>query len=525
MAGPVRIDTGLVQGAPARDPSITAFRGIPYAAPPVGALRWRPPAAAIPWTGVRKADKFGASCPQPRSAEAMDEDCLFLNVWTGAASSKERRPVMVWFHGGGFFAGSGSDPATDGTGLAKKGVILVTLNYRIGPLGFLASPALSKESGHNASGNYGLLDEIAALKWVKRNIAAFGGDPDQVTVFGHSAGAGSVNLLTISPLAKGLYKRALAESQVRWPQDLELRYLSSSWRAKQGAEKAGSAYLESLGVSSLAAARALPWKSLPNPGGDTPDLSVYTGSTARPPMFRPVIDGYVLPRNFSQAFAAKAQSRVQYAAGNNLDEGGAAPQTAWAGLRERGPRGAINMGSPFPIVTLDAYVAAARTKFGALADEFLTLYPASTDDEAAAQNNEAIRDNSQISTYLWARQWERDTRRPMHTYMWTRALPGPTRIPRGAFHGSEIHYVFNSLEEAKLPWSEQDRKIAEIMSSYWANYAKTGDPNGPGLPSWPGFDAGSRTVMLLGDSFGPEPIASDARFDFWERFFATNQAW
>lgn len=523
---PVRIDSGLVQGGAARDPSITVFKGIPYAESPVGSLRWRPPRPALPWSGVRKADHFGSICPQPRPqpGQRMDENCLYINVWTGASSSSERRPVMVWIHGGGFFEGSGSDPVTDGTGLARKGVVLVTFNYRLGALGFLATPQLSAESAHHSSGDYGLLDEIAALKWVRRNIAAFGGDPNNVTVFGHSAGAGSVNFLSISPLAAGLYRRALAESQVRWPQDLELRYLSSSWRSLAMAEKEGTRYANSLGARSLAQLRALPWQWLVK-GTDGIDPTVHTGSTAKPPIFRPDIDGWVLPRDFSATFAAHDQNRVEYAAGNNRDEGGAAPPTAWAWLRAHPDRSGVRLGSPIPIVTLAQYRRAARRKFGAMAVEFFRLYPASTDDEAAQQYRLAIHDNSQISTYLWARQWIAETGKPVYTYFWTHAPPEPTRNLRGAYHGSERYYVFDSLANFKLPWTAEDRRIADMMSSYWANYARTGNPNGPGLPHWAAFDPKAARVMLLGDSFGPVQIARGAKFSFWTRFFAAQQAW
>ncbi len=527
LADPIQIETGLIQGAPARDPAITAFKGVPYAAPPIGALRWRPPARPVAWTGVRKADAFGAVCPQLQNTDGqpMSEDCLFANIWTGAASSKERRPVLVWVHGGGFGAESGSAPKLDGEELARKGVVLVTFNYRLGPLGFLATPELSQESGHNASGNYGLMDDIALLQWVKRNIAAFGGDPEKVTFFGHSAGGGTVNFLSISPMAKGLYSQALAESQVRWPKDLELRYLSSSWREKSKAEKDGAVYVETLGAKSLAELRAMPWKALLL---ETPNMEVevQTGSTARPPLFRPVIDGYVLPHTFSQAFALKTQNPVTYIAGNNRDEGGAAPEGVWSKLRAPGaPRPAITRGSPRQIVTLADFQAAARRKFGPMADEFLTLYPATNDDEAARQNNAAIHDNSQISTYLWARQWTRDTGKPMYTYWWAHALPGPEHDTRGAYHGSEIPYVFNSLHKIDLPWTDEDRRVADAMSSYWANYAKSGGPNGPGLPHWPRFDAQTPQVMVLGDGAGPAAIASGAKYDFWTRFFATNDAW
>ena len=526
MNGPVRIDSGLVQGVPARDPTIIVFKGIPYAAPPVGNLRWRPPQAAPHWSGVREADRFGPICPQPqdRSGQPMSEDCLSLNVWTPASSADARLPVMVWIHGGGFFAGSGSERVIDGTGLARKGVIVVTLNYRLGVLGFLATPQLSGESPHHSSGDDGLLDEIAALKWVRRNIAAFGGDPDNVTIFGHSAGAGSVNFLSISPLAQGLFRRGLAESQVRWPQDLELRYLSSSWRSLATAEKEGEEYLDRLGVHSLKNLRALPWQRLLQRTNE-PDLDVYTGSTAKPPIFRPDIDGWVLPRDYSQTFAARAQNQVEYAAGNNLDEGGARPPSSWAWLRSHPPRSDVNLGSPIPIVTLAAYRRAAWRKFGRNAPEFFKLYPAATDDQAAREENLAIHDNSQISTYLWARQWEVETGQPVYTYFWTHAPPEPDRRLRGAYHGSERYYVFDSLADFDFPWTAQDRRIADIMSSYWANYARTGNPNGPGLPHWPVFDPKARTVMVLGNRFASVPIARGAKFRFWTRFFAMHKAW
>ncbi|MGR4866592.1 carboxylesterase/lipase family protein [Caulobacter sp. LARHSG274] len=527
IKGPVRIETGLIEGVPANDPSVTVFKGVPYAAAPVGGLRWRPPARPIAWSGVRKADKFGDICPQSHNPgdEPMSEDCLVANIWTGATSASERRPVLVWVHGGGFGAESGSLPKLDGEALAKKGVILVTFNYRLGPLGFLATPDLSRESGRGASGNYGLMDDIALLQWVRRNIAAFGGDPEKVTLFGHSAGGGTVNFLSISPLAKGLYNQALAESQVRWPQDLELRYLSSSWREKSKAETDGAAYVAKLGAKSLADLRAMPWQSLIRQTPSTED-DVYTGGTGRPPFFRPVIDGYVLPHTFSQAFALKAQQPVIYIAGNNRDEGGAAPQGVWAKLRAPGaPRPEITRGAPRQVATLADFQAAARRKFGPMAEEFLKLYPATTDDEAARQNNEAIHDNSQISTYLWARQWTRDTGKPVFTYWWAHATPGPDHDTRGAYHGSEIFYVFNSLNKVDLPWTDEDRRIADLMSSYWANYAKTGDPNGAGLPIWPRFDPDKPVVMVLGDQFRPTPIAGGAKYAFWTRFFATNEAW
>ncbi|MCX8475949.1 MAG: carboxylesterase family protein [Sphingomonas sp.] len=522
----VRIDSGRLAGTLGTDKSIRVFKGIPYAAPPLGALRWRAPAPVKAWKGVRRADRFGFSCPQhlrPGQMLEMSEDCLTANVWTGAKSAEERRPVYVWIYGGGFNEGTGSDPQFDGEGLARKGVVVVTFNYRLGPLGFLATPELSAESGRSASGNYGLLDDVALLKWVQRNIAAFGGDPGRVTIGGQSAGAGSVGFLSMSPLAKGLFHRSIAESQVRYPRDPELRYLNTSWRPLKQAETAGLRFVEARGTRSLAALRALPWQELME-GSNAADPEVDTGTAARPPLFRPAIDGWVVPRTYSETLAAGAQNAVFYLAGNNLDESGAVPETAFDQLRTNPP--ARRPGMPNTNVTLAGYEAWARGKFGALADDFLRLYPAATDMGAARASNAAIRDNSRVSTWLWARDWSRTVKQPVYTYFWTRALAGPSQKLRGAFHGSELMYMFDSLHANDLPWTDEDRKVADIMSSYLANYVATGDPNGAGLPQWPAYDPAKPQVMEVGDGFGPMPIAaSPERLDFWQRYFATQDAW
>ncbi len=521
---PLRIDSGLVTGVPGRDRTIAVYKGIPYAAPPVGPLRYRPPAPASPWKGVYDARRFGALCPQPGDdarGAAMSEDCLTLNVWSGAKAG-EKRPVLVWIYGGGFIGGTGSNPQFDGEGLAKKGVIVVTFNYRVGALGFLATPELSRESAQGASGNFGLLDDIAVLKWVRRNIAAFGGDPARVTIAGQSAGAGSVGFLTWSPLAKGLFHRSIAQSHARDPRDTELRYLSVSYRTKAAAEAAGAKYAAARGARTLAELRALPWQTLVA-GSDTIDASIDTGSTAKPPLFRPVLDGWVIPRTYQQALIGRKQNEVAFVAGNNLDETGAVPLSAVPALRARTTpaRG----GMPQVNVTLAAFVAAARAKFGPLADEYLRLYPATTDDEAARQNNIAANDNSRISTYLWATEWVKGGKRPTYTYFWTHAPPGPDRMMRGAYHGSEIPYVFGTLETTDRPWTDDDRRIADRMSSYWANIIKGGNPNGAGLPRWPAFDARNASVMELGTRWQPIPVASPERLAFWRRFFATQTPW
>jgi para-nitrobenzyl esterase len=520
-AGPIKIETGLISGVPGKSRGVLAFKGVPYAAPPVGKLRFAAPQRPVAWEGVRKADQFGAICPQggPNNPNApkpnMNEDCLFANVWTGAASPLEKRPVYVWIYGGGFTGGSGSEPQYDGEALAKKGLVVVTFNYRLGAFGFLATPELSKESGHNASGNFGLQDDIALLEWVHRNIAAFGGDPDRVTIGGWSAGAGSVGFLDMSPLAKGLFLRSVQESHARYDRDTELRYLATSYRTLRNAETAGMKFQEEHGAHSIQELRALPWQDLVVKGM-VPDDSVETGSDNKPPMFRPVVDGYVFPKNYEQTFAAHAQNNVAAMAGNNRDESGAVPEPGAVQATGRG--GARRL-------TAEKYDAAAKRKFGPLADEYLKLYPASTDDEALLANNEAVRDNSRISTWLWAADWKKGTDKPAYNFFFTHR---PTGDGGGAHHGAEILFAFGNLDVTPrdAAWGDADRKVADTMSSYWANYVATGNPNAPGLPEWPAFDPKKMTVMEIGEHFAPMPIASSpARLEFWKKFFQSQPAW
>jgi len=515
----IQIDTGLLSGTPGRDPSITVYKGVPYAAPPVGDLRFRPPQPPLPWQGVRSADRFGKICPQPGPKENMGEDCLFANVWSGATPPSGSRPVFVWIFGGGFTNGSGSDPTFDGEALAKKGLVVVTFNYRLGAFGFLATPELSKETGHNASGDAGLMDDIALLQWVHRNIAAFGGDPSRVTIGGQSAGAGSVGFLAMSPMAKGLFRGAIEESHARYSRDTELRYLSVSWRPLKQAETKGVKFQEQHSAHSLKELRALPWDQL-IVSADQMDLTVETGSDAKPPLFRPVVDGWVLPKDYSETYASGSQNDVMVIAGNNRDETGAVPENTFAQRRAAGS--ASRPGMPQVNVTLAAFQSSAKRKFGPLADEFLKLYPASTDDEAALQSDEAARDNSRVSTYLWGTDWTVHATKPVYTYYWTHR---PTGDPGGARHASEILFVFNNLYLKNQTWTDEDRRIADTVSSYWANFVATGNPNGQGLPTWTPYNRQSSTVMEIGDRFGLIPVATPARLDFWKRFFATQPAW
>ncbi|WNE94218.1 carboxylesterase family protein [Streptomyces luomodiensis] len=531
MHQPAKTEAGLVEGIPGRDRSITVFRGIPYAAPPVADLRWRPPQPPVPWTGVRKANGFGPICPQAPGPELagldlpMSEDCLYLNVWTGAGPADERpRPVLVWIYGGGFRIGTGADPRYDGEHLAGQGVVVVTFNYRLGAFGFLATPELSEESGHHVSGNYGLLDQIAALRWVRRNIAHFGGDPDRVTVAGQSAGAGSVNFLAMSPLAKGLFQRAVAQSHARHSRDPELRYLATSYRTLADAESAGARFAAERGARTLQRLRSLPWQKLIEGNVSAVDTAVETGSSAKPPMFRPVVDGRVIPHGYAETYGKGLQNDVWYLAGNNLDEGGAVPESTFAAHRAAG-RKDRRAGAPPVHVTREDYVAAARRKFGAMAGEFLRLYPADTDDEAARAHCEAVRDNARISTWLWAKDWAAHASRPVYTYFWTHASPATGQGTRRAAHGSEIDFVFGNLHPDRAEWTDEDRDIARTMSGYWANFVATGDPNGPGLPHWPAWTPEAPAVMEVGGGFAPIPLADPPRLDFWQRFFRTQRAW
>ncbi|MGW2822666.1 carboxylesterase/lipase family protein [Streptomyces sp. NPDC001443] len=529
MPQAVQTEAGPIEGVLCRDRSVTVFRGIPYAAPPVGDQRWRAPQPPPRWEGVRRADRFGPMCPQaPADAAAtgvdvpMSEDCLSLNIWTGATSTTELRPVLVWVYGGGFREGTGAHPRYDGENLARQGLVVVTFNYRLGAFGFLATAELSEESGHGSSGNYGLLDCVAALRWVRDNIARFGGDPAKVTVAGQSAGAGMVNFLAISPLAEGLFHRAIAQSHARYARDPELRYLSTSYRLPPAAEAAGERYTRAHGAQSVRELRSLHWRKLVD-GHHPLDTAVETGGPAGPPLFRPVVDGWAIPAGYDETYAKGAQNDVDYLTGNNLDESGAVPETLVASLRTG--RRTVRPGSPPVHVTLEQHAAAARRKFGPLAEEFLRLYPAATDDEAAAAAGRAARDNSRLSTYLWGTDWTRHTTGRLHTYFWTHRTQVPGGGPRQASHGTEIDYVFGNPAGGTVSWTETDHHIARTLTSYWVNFAASGDPNGRGLPHWPVFDPDAGSVMELGARFGPIRVADPVRTDFWIRFFSTQQAW
>jgi len=505
----VKIDSGTVAGAISGQPTVRAFKGIPFAAPPVGENRWKTPQPVAKWEGVRKADAFGAPCaagapaagrgggggraaaapgaapqaPATPREPARAEDCLYLNVWTSATSPNDKRPVMVWIYGGGFTGGSGGLAWYDGENLASKGPVIVTLNYRLGSLGFFAHPALAKESGHNASGNYGMMDAIAALQWVKKNISAFGGDPNNVTIAGESAGAIMVGALLGSPHAKGLYHRAIAESG-GW-MGLTMGRMTSG----QTAQANGAKTMEALGVKTIAELRAKPMNEL-------------TGLSAG----GLIVDGYLIPEDVSLTFMNGKQHAVDVLTGSNKDE---ANFGVCQGVGGRGGG---------PALTADAFKTNAQRKFGEAADEYLSLYTVSSDAEAPSAAHMACADEINWNMRQWAVAQAKAGKKA-YTYFFTRipTLNGAPS-PQGATHTAEISYAWNNPKgQATQTWNDVDIKLADTMSSYWVNFITKGDPNGNGLPTWPEYkDLANGRVMVLGDTVQVESAAPTAKLSFYQ---------
>ncbi|MEX2401200.1 MAG: carboxylesterase family protein [Rhodothermales bacterium] len=483
LSDAIRIETGLISGYGAADAELRVFRGIPYAAPPVGALRWHAPHPADAWSGVRPADAFGPTCmqdpPPPGSfyqveffedLEPMSEDCLYLNLWTAASSADERRPVMMWIHGGAFRQGSGSMPSFDGTTLAEKGVVLVTINYRLGVFGLMAHPDLTEETLHSASGNYGLLDQIAALQWIRRNISAFGGDPSNVTVFGQSSGAASVNQLMASPLADGLFHKAVLQSGSAFAFDES--------PSLEAAEQTGFEFAASLGASSIYALRALPADTIHARG--------------RGIGFSPNVDGYVLEDPVRMVFREGRQAAVPVLAGSTSDEG-----TPMFG----------------PGLTADVYREMSVRNYGDDVEKYLSLYPADSDEQAGRSFSDAFSDRLAWGAHTLARLHDRDD---VFLYLFSRIPPGRDPDRYRAYHSAELVYVFDALEGVDRPWTPVDRQIADRMSSYWATFAATGNPNGTGSSEWPVYDPATRIGMEIGDEIRPVVLLDREVIDFYD---------
>ena len=485
----VDTDKGKVEGTLDLIKHTPLFLGIPYAAPPVKERRWKPPAPVTAWQGVREASDFGPRCPQVDDSvwtkpTPTSEDCLYLNVWTPASGGNH--PVMFYIHGGGYLVGDAGDmgigPLLNGVHLAaNRNVVVVTINYRLGIFGFLTHPELTTESSHHSSGNYGLLDAVAALQWVKRNIAAFGGDPLRVTIAGQSAGASAVHALTASPLAKGLFHRAIAESGSS---------IGRRSRELAETEKDGVKFAEAKGAHTIADIRAIPAKDLMGGGGGI--------------RFGVVVDGWFLPADIAAIIAQGKQHDVPILTGLTADEGSASP--TYGNLKP------------------DEFWKQAQQRFGDLAETFQKLYPSGDQTQSAASQKQSAREQGMVSMYHWAADRARTSKAKAWTYYFSRGIPWPEQPQFGAFHTSEVPYVFGNLSLLNRPWQPVDRQLSATMMGYWVNFATTGDPNGAGLPAWPAFEKNKRLTMELGEKPGPRQVADDARFEFFEKFFSKQQA-
>ena len=501
--GGLTVDGGQVAGAPSPlDADVSVYRGLPFAAPPVGDLRWRPPQPVAPWDGIRDATVAAPACVQTpipaavgsfydAGVDEISEDCLYLNVWSGAAPDA-RAPVLVWIHGGGLTIGNGADVSYDGTALARRGAVVVTINYRLGALGYLAHPLLSAESDHGASGNYGTLDQVAALDWVQRNIASFGGDPDRVAIFGESAGSWSVNHMMATPLAHGLFQAAIGESGGGFG-------ASGNARPKAEAELAGQRFVEALVETdvepSLAAMRS---------------ASVDDVIGVSLPAAGATVDGWVFPDTIYNIFAAGRQHDVPVIIGSNADEGTMFTQ---------------------PPVTVAAYQEGVRRQYGDLSDEFLTTYPAQSVEEAW-QSQVAIFTDATFGWEMraWARMME-TVSSPAYLYYFSRVPPAPEGdafAHYGAYHTAEIPYVFDNFGvstslHANRAYDETDRDLSNTLASYWVNFAATGDPNGPGLPEWPAFDPDADEALDIGDVIQVRRGVRKERLDLLDRYYAAQR--
>lgn len=487
------VDGGKVEGLV--ENGIGVFKGIPFAAPPVGELRWKAPQPVKPWKAVLKADKFAPQCPQmsfPWSGAPKEssEDCLYLNVWTPAQSIDEKLPVMVWIYGGGFAMGSASEPSNYGDVLAKQGVVTVNIAYRVGTFGFMAHPELTAESDKNVSGNYGLLDQIAGLEWVKKNIARFGGDPDKITIFGESAGAISVSMLAASPLTKGLFRGAISESGGNFGPVSDSQKIEGGILSLKGAEQVGLEYMKRMGASNLADLRKLsPEKLLDD------RLSSMGG-------FWPNADGYVIADDQYKLYEKGQYNDVNILVGTNSDEGTMFVRP----------------------VKLEEYQKQVKERFGPFAKRVFELYPASNDAETHAALADIFRESAFAwPTYAWANLQSKTGKSNVYVYYFDRQQPTNPSMPfkvRGAAHADEINYVFGHLDLRQPDqFTDADRKLSGQMVKYWTNFAKTGNPNGTGLPQWPIYKEGKSTVLFLNENPTVKTIANEAQLKLMEDFF------
>ncbi len=514
----VRVAEGLLAGVASADGRARAFKGIPYARPPVGELRWRLPEPPQRWDGVRGADAFGPNSPQlavlanslyAGGHEHQSEDCLTLNIWTAAEAIDERRPVMVWFGFGAFQFGGSSVPLYDGEQLARAGVVVVTVNHRLGRLGFLSHPELSAESPHGASGNYGIHDQIQALRWLAENVAVFGGDPDRVTIFGLSAGSMSVSLLMASPLARGLFHRAIGQSGAALGPVGASCGITDSMQDLPHAEQTGRALGRSLGAATIAELRRRSPEQImlaPLPTGD----DRWTFDALDAPFSRgaldsafPTVDGHLLPRSAFAIYRDGGQAPVPLLTGSVAGEASGMPYMADAAR----------------------FVADARAQYGEHADEFLRLFGAADDEQARVSSATANGDRVFVwQNWAWARLHSAGDGPATYYYHFSHAPPLPpganiAERSLGAFHSAEIPYVFRHLEVRDWPWAPFDRELSEAMSAFWVNFAAHGDPNGDALPRWPRFDCAAPAAMHFGDAVGVGPVPRAEHLAFWDAYY------
>jgi para-nitrobenzyl esterase len=483
--GQVEIEGGRIQGTVTED--LTIYKGIPFAAPPIGDLRWKTPQPVKKWEGVKLTTEY-APAPMQRGnpASGKSEDCLYLNIWTPAKSAKEKLPVLVWIYGGGFSFGSTSDPVHNGEHLARKGVILVSIAYRVGQLGFLAHPELSVENPDKVSGNYGLLDQIAGLKWIKKNIAAFGGDPGKVTIFGESAGGISVSMLCASPLASGLFHGAISQSGGSFGPTRPTTYPGENMKPLKLAEIEGISYVEKAGVKTIAELRNISADSLPSgwgmPGG------------------WPIVDGYVIPDDQYKLYEAGNYNDVPVLIGYNSDEGL----------------------SFSPGRTPEEFVAGVKRRFGPFADTLIEAYPAGKKTVPRSARN-LMRDAAfGWHTWSWARLQSKTGKSDVYYYYFDQHSEHPAGSPQfdhGTPHGVDVPYVFMHIDPAKPNTTKSDLEISETMGTYWTNFAKNGHPNGEGVPDWPAFSEENPAVMYLGPNAYISKIPDEASLGVLDTYF------
>jgi para-nitrobenzyl esterase len=489
-AAPVKTEGGLVEGTVAD--GLTVYKGIPFAAPPVGDLRWRPPEAAPKWQGVRKAGQFAPGCVQSMGGpppSGVSEDCLYLNVWTPAKSPTERVPVLVWIYGGGFNGGATSIPDYSGEKLAKRGVVLVSIAYRVGILGFYAHPELSAESPRHVSGNYGLLDTIAGLQWIQRNIAAFGGDPKRVTIFGESAGGIAVSMLCASPLAQGLFHGAISQSGGSFGPTGHTPSPGENMRPLADAEGSGVEFAKAAGAPSLRDLRALPAEKL-----------LEAGRRQRG-MAWPIVDGWVIPDDQYKLYEAGRFNDTAILVGYNSDEGASFSH-------DRTPAD---------------YIAGVKKRYGPFADRLLAAYPAAA-DSVPKTARDLMRDSAfGWHTWVWARLQSQHGKGKVYSYYFDQHPEYPAGSPQeghGSPHGADVVYVFEHLNGIHRPVTPEDWRISDAMAAYWTNFAKHGDPNGKGLPEWPAFSDSNPVVMYFAGAPHIGPVPSEKSLRVLDSYFA-----